>query len=212
MNQGQKFASLIGSFLCWFAVFIQCYLMLQNRVTSIPEAMIRFFSYYTILTNTLCAVYYTIWVFGKPAGAASFIRRSSSATAILVYIMVVGLVYQIILRHTWDPQGLQKLIDELLHTLNPLFFLVYWWVFVRKASRLRWTMLGSWLIYPFLYLVFILLRGMASGFYPYPFVDAGTIGYTKVFMNSLILLLVFSFLSLLFISLTRIKNPVQTVN
>ncbi|MFZ5976285.1 MULTISPECIES: Pr6Pr family membrane protein [unclassified Hydrotalea] len=34
----------------------------------------------------------------------------------------------------------------------------------------------GWLIYPLLYLVYILIRGSFSGFYPYPFVNVLQIG------------------------------------
>jgi len=45
-------------------------------------------------------------------------------TAITVYITIVGLVYNVILRFLWKPEGLQFIVDELLHTVIPLLLLV----------------------------------------------------------------------------------------
>jgi hypothetical protein len=36
------------------------YLMIENRAAPMPEAIIRFFSFFTILTNSFVAVYFTM--------------------------------------------------------------------------------------------------------------------------------------------------------
>lgn len=115
-----------------------------------------------------------------------------------VYILVVGLVYQVILRATWSPRGLQFIVDELLHSVIPLYFLIYWIAFVSK-QRLQWKSIPLWLIYPLLYLVYIMTRGAFSGFYPYPFIDLTELNYVDVLINSTVLLALFSLLSACFI-------------
>jgi hypothetical protein len=42
-------------------------------------------------------------------------------------ILIVGLVYQVVLG-IWNPTGLQYIVDELLHTVIPLFMLGYWFL------------------------------------------------------------------------------------
>ncbi|MEO7961116.1 MAG: hypothetical protein ABIR19_06205, partial [Ginsengibacter sp.] len=44
------------SLLGWFALLSQLYLILQNRVAPVFETVIRYFSFFTILTNILVAV------------------------------------------------------------------------------------------------------------------------------------------------------------
>lgn len=68
-------------------------------------------------------------------------------TAILVYIMTVGLTYNTVLRSLWKPQGLQLLADNLLHSIIPFLYLVFWIFFVKKQS-LQWKDVFSWLVYP----------------------------------------------------------------
>jgi hypothetical protein len=65
-----------------------------------------------------------------------------------------------------------------------------------------------WLLYPFLYLIVILARGHISGFYPYPFVDVTQLGYPKVVVNSLWVVLVFVGIAVLLVKLSKHK-PVQ---
>ena len=126
-------------------------------------------------------------------------------TAITVYILVVGMVYNLILRFLWAPKGLQLIVDELLHTVIPLLCVIFWWIYVRSKA-LKWKDAYPWLIYPLVYIFIILIRGAASGYYPYPFIDVNTIGYTKVFVNSGILAVCFLGISLLFIAIGRISK------
>jgi len=107
--------------------------MIQNRTASISETTVRFFSFFTILTNTLVAIYFTIISFPYRRQPA-FINSPGTLTSITVYITVVGLVYQIALRHLWQPQGTQKIVDELLHTIIPILVIIFWYLSEPKKS------------------------------------------------------------------------------
>lgn len=174
---------IIGFFLGWFAIIGQFILILQNRQTDISEAIIRFFSYFTILTNLLIVLYFTsrITIFKK--NYLSKLSNDGTITALTAFILVVGLVYQIILRSTWEPKGFQKIIDELLHTVIPLFVLIYWFFFTTKNDY-KFRNIKIWLWYPILYFSFIIIRGYFSNFYPYPFINETEIGYSQVFINA----------------------------
>lgn len=198
MNQsnikGGKWLLIIGVMTGWFALIAQFYISMQNNIVPADELIIRYFSYFTILTNILVALCFTSILLGQVRG--SFFTKPDTLTATAVYITVVALIYNLILRFTWEPKGLQLIVDELLHLIVPILFVVYWFLFVPKDS-LKWTGTFSWLIYPFIYLMFILFRGAASGFYPYPFVDVAKYGYGTVFVNCFYVLLVFLGLSFL---------------
>lgn len=189
--------SLFFSVIAWFAVIAQFILMMQNRVESIPETIIRFFSFFTILTNTLVAVYFTL-VYLKPEK-----QRTGSLTAVTLYITIVGLVYQIVLRPIWNPEGMQLVVDELLHSIVPICVLFYWALYENK-SVVKWRQIPKWLIYPLVYLVFILIRGNFSNFYPYPFVNVTELGIQAVLINSLVLMGVFIVIAALLIALGKL--------
>ncbi len=186
----------------WFALAAQLILVIQNRVVPVTEMVIRYFSYFTILTNLLVAVCVTILFIKPTTSLAGFLVKPSTVTAITVYITIVGIVYNVILRFLWQPEGLQFIADELLHTVIPLLFIVLWLLFVPK-TELAYKNVLPWLIYPFLYLVYTLIHGAVSGYYPYPFMDVGVLGYKKVLMNAAVLLILFSGLSLFLVSLGK---------
>lgn len=197
----KKKLALFFALLGWFAVIAQFILMLENRVTSIPETVVRFFSFFTILTNTLVAIYFTVVGFIKNQEFKS-INNAGILTAITIYIFMVGLIYQIALRHVWEPQGLQLVIDELLHSIIPILVIIFWCLY-EKTTLVMYSQQLKWAIYPLTYIIYILILGNFSGFYPYPFVDVTNLGMYTVLINSIVLLLMFLMISTLFIFIGR---------
>ena len=192
----------IGAALGWFAIVFQFYLIIINKTASISETIIRFFSFFTILTNILVALCFTFLLFKPGSKWGKFFTRPSTQTALTAYITVVGIIYNIILRFLWSPQGLQLIVDELLHTVIPIWFILYWFIFVPKET-LKWNIL-PWLIYPVIYCIYTLIRGAIFGFYPYPFIDVNALGYTKVLINILGLVIVFFVVSLLLVGIAKL--------
>jgi hypothetical protein len=177
--------------LCWFALILQLYLVITHEV---PPGMhllgriIRYFSFFTILSNLLVGISLTFLLVNPEAPLSGFFSRPSVQTAIALYISLVGLVYSILLREVWDPKGLQKVGDILLHDVVPVLYVLYWLIFTPKGL-LQWKDALRWLIFPLAYLAYILFRGALSGIYPYPFLDVGSEGYPRVFLNIGLLLL-----------------------
>ncbi|HAO45840.1 MAG TPA: Pr6Pr family membrane protein [Ferruginibacter sp.] len=187
------------SVLGWFALISQLYLIIQNRLVPVPETIIRYFSFFTILTNLLVAVCVSfLWI--KPASKPGhFFARQTTLTAITVYIVIVGVVYNAILRFLWNPQGLQYITDELLHTVIPLLFLLCWILFVSK-NELEYRHAFVWLLYPLVYLVWTFIHGAITAYYPYPFVNVTELGYRRVLINCGGLFIAFLGLSLFLVA------------
>lgn len=179
--------------MAWFALVLQFRLILQNGpATGMSPSTLatNFFSYFTILSNLLVAVSLSIALFFPGSPAAIFSSRLPVRTAITVYIFIVGLVYNLVLRQIWSPTGLQLLADNLLHVGVPIAFLILWFM-EPQTERLAWKLILPWLIFPAVYLLYSLIRGAMTGWYPYPFLDAGRYGYAKVSINALGVLLAF---------------------
>lgn len=197
----QVLISVVG----WFAILLQFYLIIENRVASIGETLVRFFSFFTILTNILVAVCFTIlWLKPKNKWELFFLNNKTQ-TAITLYIVIVGLVYNLILRFLWSPTGFQKVADEILHSVIPLLVLLFWFTFSIK-KKLSYQDIFLWLIYPFLYLVYTLLRGHFFNFYPYPFVNVNQLGYKTVVINSFYMVLAFLIIGIILIGITKIVS------
>ncbi|MEO5681583.1 MAG: Pr6Pr family membrane protein [Chitinophagaceae bacterium] len=201
---------IIVAIVAWLGLAIQLYIIIKNRAVSIPETIVRYFSYFTILSNILVALYATHVLLKPRAGLRKYFSGASTAAAIALYITVVGIAYNILLRRLWSPQGLERVGDEITHLIVPLLFFLYWLFFAPKDT-LKWKDSFPWLVFPLLYFTWTMIFGALSGFYPYYFVNVNELGYSRVFFNSVMLVAGFFLLSLIFISIGKRMKPSLSV-
>ncbi|MBD9547557.1 MULTISPECIES: Pr6Pr family membrane protein [unclassified Pseudomonas] len=195
----------VAAVLGWAGLSIQLYLIFYSRWTlgaSLLGGLVSFFSYFTVLSNTLVATVLTCALTSRESAARRWFLQPWVSSGVAVSIAVVGLAYNILLRHLWHPEGWQWLADELMHDVMPLLFLAWWWLCVPKGT-LRLRHIALWVIYPLLYFAYALLRGHLLAVYPYPFIDVDKLGYPQVFANAGGLLAGFVVIALLVIALDR---------
>ena len=166
----------------WFCVILQFYIS--------TDSFINVISYFTILCNSLIALSLTFSTFFARTKLGIFCSKLSVKTAIALYIFIVFVVYNTVLRGIWKPIGWQLFLDNMLHVVIPISYILYWLFFVVKG-KLNWENGFYWLIFPLAYLIYSLIRGPIANWYPYPFLNASKLGYGQVSINVLIMLLVF---------------------
>ncbi|MBI6565970.1 Pr6Pr family membrane protein [Pseudomonas synxantha] len=189
----------------WVGLAIQQYLIFYSRWAidaSLLGGLISFFSFFTVLTNTLAVVVLSYAGGQRDSAMKRFFLAPVVSSAIAVSIIVVNLAYNLLLRHLWSPEGFQFIADELLHDVMPLLFVIYWWRCVPKG-QLRFRHIGAWVIYPLVYFGYVLLRGDLLGQYQYPFIDVLTLGYPQVFVNAGGLLAGFVLVALVVVGLDK---------
>jgi hypothetical protein len=197
--------ALIGAGITWFALIAQFYLHMKNSPVPVGEALLRFFGYFTIDTNILVALSFTLIALNNNSRLGRFFTKASTVTAITAYIIIVGITYNVFLRSEWNPQGLQKLVDELLHSVIPIVYVIFWVAFV-PTEKLKWKYVLFWLIYPIVYMTYAIILGAITKFYPYPFVDVNELGYNKAMINASLVLLTMLLLSLALIGTGKIMK------
>jgi hypothetical protein len=195
----------ISTVIIWFSLILQITISISAYLKtgrSLAGTLVQLFSYFTILSNLLAVICLTaLFKANSRLGKCFFQPRVFSAIAL--YITIVGVVYNLVLRSLWHPAGLFKLADELLHSLNPVLFVVYWLVYAPKAN-LKWVQALSWLGFPLGYSVYIFIRGSISHLYPYPFMNIDKLGVPQVAINSLLMLIAFLLIGFLFVWINRL--------
>ncbi|MGH6812445.1 MAG: Pr6Pr family membrane protein [Methylocella sp.] len=199
----QRRCAAVIAGLGWFGLSVPLYFDVHAALVkdlSVPVTLIDYFSYFTTETNLLIALGLTI--FCAWPQAEQFLTRPSVKSALVVYIIVVGGVYAVLLRNLWHPHGLQLLADIVVHDVIPFLYPLYWLVFLPKGS-LRWSDPAWWLVYPVLYFLYSMLRGAAFGIYLYPFFDAAHLGVARAWANGIGLLVVFFWLGVVLTAIDR---------
>ncbi|WP_375463181.1 Pr6Pr family membrane protein [uncultured Methylobacterium sp.] len=145
-------------------------------------AMLR---YFTVTTNLAAAILLT----GLAASVAACVAPRVLA-GIALAMGLVGIVYHTLLRGLLAVSGGDAIADRLLHAAMPVMVPLFWLAFVRKGALGRSDPF-LWLLYPALYWLYALARGLADGRYAYPFLDAERLGWGRTALNGVCLALGF---------------------
>lgn len=187
--------------IAWVSFVLQADITIGRMVgrgLGVLAGVERITSYLTNVTVLACAIGFSCIAarLGTPVGR--FFRTPPVVTAIVVYMLFVGIAYNVLLRGLWTPSGYRAILNECLHTVLPALSVLYWVLFVpRFALTVRKCLL--WLVYPLTYLFVTLWRGSASAFYPYPFINVDELGYGRVLVNVSLLVLAFLVLMSVFV-------------
>lgn len=193
--------------VAWFALLLQLWLSIELACANGRSAwhgVWMYFAFFTVLTNLLAAMALAAAALRKSSG---FLLSPNAVTAIAASIALVGIAYSLLLRGLVNLQGSALLADELLHDVMPLLFLGWWWL---AASRqpLRYAAVLAWVAYPIGYFAYAMARGAISGFYPYPFIDVPTLGFARVLVNALAILIAFAAIAALLVAVARFRGRV----
>lgn len=145
---------------------------------------VNFFSYFTILSNSLAVAVLL-------AGATVW-RNQRSATidmvrgAATLYMTVTLIVYALLLSGT-DVDTAIPWVNSVVHQLLPVVMIVDWLI-DPPDTRLSFRQGLAWLIPPLAWIVYTMIRGPIAGWYPYPFLDPANGGYGSVAVTSLVIL------------------------
>lgn len=173
------------------------------------RGMVNYFGYFTLTTNILCAGILAAHGWNGTSRLSTWLRRPGVATAAATAIIIVGTVYHLILASQWNPQGLDLVVDTMLHTVLPIAFIGFWARSVPRGA-VAFAHIPSWIGYPAGYAIYVFIRGELIGAYPYPFIDVAAIGYPAALRNAAGIAVVFVALAATLVGLNRLIGPVPS--
>ncbi len=160
---------LLLGLIALIAIFLQLSIHIQNGFKTL-----NFFSYFTNLSNLFAAA-----VLLYVASTALLHREATDLSNQVRYISVVnmavvGVVFTVLLRDV-DLGSLLPWINVLLHYVMPCA-VVLDWLLQPPRVKLGVKQILVCQAFPVLYVVYVLCRGHATGWYPYPFLNPANIG------------------------------------
>jgi hypothetical protein len=163
----------------------------DHGVTNTSVTVTNFFSFFTIESNVAS-------IFVLLVGAFYLLSKSGSEphwflvtrAAVVTYMVVTGIVYNLLLRGVELPQGATLAwSNEVLHVIAPAYLLVDW-LFAPGRKPLPAKSIWVMLVFPIVWAVYTLIRApfvvdevlKRDYWYPYPFLNPNTSpeGYLSV--------------------------------
>ncbi len=196
--------------LAWAVIILQYIVMVRGgEFGGIAASTLSYVGYFTILTNILAALAFSIPFYKAESAVFRFFNKQSVRAAIALYILVVAVVYYALLAKIHDPQGLSVYLNFNLHFLLPVLYILDWLIFADKGA-MSFKHLPLWVAYPVVYGLFTILRGALTGVYPYPFLNITELGFGGVLINMIGFAFIYAIGGTLFILLGRKMTPKLT--
>lgn len=201
---------IFGVFRLVLAILILAAVVYQisDRLANGVFRPAEYFSYFTVETALIFVVIFAV------AGVAAF--RTDSDTALLTIVrmcavpftIVTFVIYNTMLRglpgaaadagYSWPVWP-----NELLHVWAPIFIVLDW---ILAPGRYPLRLRAFWwvLLFPLAWVIFSLIRGAVTGWWPYPFLDPnGPLGWVGVVCYIIGIAAAFALLALLATLLCR---------
>lgn len=167
----------------------------RNGRSEAANVVINYLSYFTIDSNSLTVMILVATAIRFARGEVSETSRLSvTRAAITTYMVITGVVYNVLLRASLPQGATVAWSNEILHVLGPVYLLLDW-LLAPGRHALRWRDGLPALAFPTVWVIYTLVRGPlahdpythANHWYPYPFLNpiTSTGGYVTVTANIL---------------------------
>jgi hypothetical protein len=183
--------------LCaWSGVILQL-VRVTIRLGSVIGAVERLSLFFTTISNLAVAIVYSLIALGLVR-----FRHPLLVAGLALTMLMVGAVFELMLRAHVPMDGLKWLNNLILHDIVPALCVAAYLVRARKGqlrARDPWIMA----LFPLFYLLYALVRGAIGGVYPYPFLDPVRIGWHGVALYVLGISVIFLAMGHLMVALDR---------
>lgn len=154
--------------------------IIAQLLTSIEldRSISNFFSFFTIQSNILVALLLLVVGICNIKGITRNI--ASLRGALTLYIAMTGIIYFLLL--SGNEAALQTTIpwvNAVLHYIIPVVAILDWILFP-PVHNVSFRQASIWLIYPVVYVVYSLIRGAFTEWYPYPFLNPIATGWPNI--------------------------------
>lgn len=189
------------AFLVWFKIAFAGLAIaamgyeIVSLISKNEFSVVNYFSQFTTLTNLLASILFiTSAVYlskNKTSQKLEFLRGAST-----VYLLTTGIAFGLLLANLIDNVTLSTIpwSNVALHYIMPAAIMLDWF-FNQPTKFITLRSASTWLVFPVAYLIYTVIRGFATGYYPYPFLDPDVTSLPKIAVIVLGLLLLVYFLA-----------------
>jgi hypothetical protein len=178
-------------------------MLIIGEYSSVAETLFVYFGYFTVWANILIALALTAPLLNPDRKLANFFKRPAVRAALASYILMVSVVYHMLIVPYWNPQGFTWVTATGLNTVMPILYIIDWLFFAEKRP-IFYKHLPYWLIFPAVYGVTSIIRGLLTNVYPYPFLNVTELGIGNVLFNKFGLVAVFAVVGPIFIGVAHL--------
>ena len=158
---------------------------------------IKLFLYFTIQSNLIVFGYFLLILINEKIDQGVY---RTMFGGILIYIFITMSIFIIFLQAIYHPTGFGFLGNIFVHYITPALVITYF-IYERNKYDFKMKDFKLWIIYPLLYMAFVMVLGLITGDYLYPFFQMDTVGITGILISMSSLIMLFLLLSFLVVKM-----------
>ena len=189
-----------------FALLLSIVWQVSDRIANNLFRPTEYFAYFTIHTSMIAAVVLAVTAVRELSGKADTKALTLARLSVSTYAIVVAVVYNALLRGTevlpTDPDFgyvWPVLPNEILHVWGPIFIVIDF-ALTKTKTHLKFKQIFWVLLFPLAWLVFTIIRGLATDWWAYwflnPNLEAGVTGVVTFILAIVVFMLVSASISL----------------
>lgn len=162
--------------------------------------------YFSVLSCCFIAIMFILMALSQLLKHPFKLASPSIRNAALLYGIVTALLYTMFYHHQIQAEGLNKYVIYFNHVFLVAFLMVDN-IISTPPKSLRWDLMIYWMIFPFYYLIFVIIEGHLFQKHRYYFLafDNSNTSFYPVALG--LLAVIFLFLAALIIFINRYKKP-----
>jgi len=163
---------------------------------------VNMFRYFTIQSNFIVALYFGLNCSNRLKNNKVF---DALLGGVVIYITITFIVFLTLLEPIYNPEGLSLIGSTFSHYIVPIL-VIFYLVYFRSEYSFMIKDIIYWIIYPVMYLVFLIVYGSITGDYIYPFFQVSVVGVTGLIIVIIIMVFFFVFVSFLLVKILSKKE------
>jgi len=197
------------------AILVAIVWQVQDRLVHNVFRPGEYFAYFTIQSSMIAAVTLAVAGWWRLGGYPETLLLARVRLSVVCYSSVTAIVYNALLRGL-PPAAADAgyhwpvIPNEILHVWAPLLIALDF-VITASSARLRWRSVFAVLLYPVAWILFSVVRGLATNWWPYWFLNPTEPGGVVGMLNYVVGIAVFMLiLGYSYLGLIRLSEKVQT--
>ncbi len=163
-------------------------------------ALSNFLSYFTVQSNILAIASLIIMLTNSKSKLWRLIKFGTA-----VNITITLITYWLFLSYSVPYFGLAQVTNLLIHLIIPFLYIANWLLYSPKHIDYKDAFI--WMIYPLsYYLIFCLIKGLATNWYPYYFVDLNQFTFIQTLPYVITVAAFFLCISLIFVKIGKLRT------
>lgn len=181
------------------------YVMFLGEGTSPFLDGLEMFKYFTIQSNLVVITYFSLYLLNIFNDNELFKRLLGG---VVVYITITFVIYLLLLEPILSPTGLNLVGSVLSHYVSPVLVFAFMYKF-KGDYKFKREDTKLWIIYPGIYLVFLVIIGTLTNDYFYPFFQVEAIGVIGLLIAIIVIVSLFVFMSFTLVKIVSKKESVK---